>query len=236
MMNDVEDINKKLISYFGTPFSKKEHLTNLTFSALSIAIYGTNELDKNQNEHIVWLTDYCIKKFYTKNDLEIQDIIFLHKNIVQKGAKSIFFKDGKELEIKEIQRGKFRKINTYLNYQGHKINFIDFREIEKELHEIINDFNFSSKNVKDISKMLLEGVRVHPFMDGNGKTFRALFDLLLIKNNYYPSLFNLSYKTNKLFFIPIFPYYSHMDKTKGLENFLDSLADVYKVSYFSTTS
>ena len=231
-MYNLENINKKLISYFGTPFSEKKHLRNLTFSALSIAIYGSNNLEGSQKEHILWLSEYCVEKFY-KKDFDIEDIKFLHKNIIPPNKKSLFVKDSKKPEIKTIKRGEFRKINTYLNLKGHFVYFVDFRKIENELNEMISDFSSSDKNIKDISKILLEGFRIHPFMDGNGKTFRVLFDLLLIKNNYYPSLFNLTYQKNENFFEIIFTNYHMVDKAKAFEEFLESLEDVYKVAYFN---
>ena len=232
-MKVLKDLNKKLISFFGTPFSKNEHLVNLTYNALSIAIYGSNELDKNKLEHITWLTHYCIEKFYKKEEINIEDIKFFHKTTVPPNTKSVFIRDDEEIELKEIQRGEFRKINTFLNLKGHKIYFVDFRQIEDELKKSIDNYNQSSKSIRDISKILLEGFKIHPFMDGNGRTFRVLFDLLLLKNNYYPSLFNLTYKANEPFFRQIFTYYIYMDEAEGLEKFLDNLEKVYKVAYFS---
>jgi Fic family protein len=231
-IQEVENINKKLVLNFGYPLAEEKHLTNLTFSALAIAIYNTTELDQNKTDHIVWLTQYYINNFY-KKEFKIEKILYSHKKIIQPKTQSVFSKDGKVKELKEIKRGEFRDINTYIDLKGHHIYFTDFRKIENDVNEMIEIFNNSNKTIEDISRILLEGFRIHPFMDGNGKTFRVLFDLLLIKNNYYPSMFNIVYKKNKPFFLKIFNYYIMVEKKKGMENFLESLTNVYKYSYFS---
>jgi len=54
-MDNLENINKKLKLSFGSPLLKREHLTNLTYSALSNAIYGSSDLNEEKSKHIMWL-------------------------------------------------------------------------------------------------------------------------------------------------------------------------------------
>ena len=225
-------IHKKLVSHFGLPKDDEKHFFNLTYSALSIAIYGTSELDKMKEMHILFLCKFAFEKFFKEN-LKKEHILFFHKASIPKNYKSIFIKDGKTAEIKKVIRGEFRKINTYLNLKGHKIWFVDYRTIDKKIDKMIKIYNSSEKTITDISRVLLEGFRIHPFMDGNGRTFRIIFDLLLLKNNYYPTLFNLIYSKHKIYFIKIINYYIMVNEEKGLEMFLNSLEDVYKVAYFN---
>ncbi|WP_457744628.1 Fic family protein [Sulfurimonas sp.] len=214
------------------PRKDEKHFFNLTYSALAIAVYGISELDKIKKRHILFLCKFAFKEFFNET-LNEEHIKFFHKASLPKNYKSVFLKDGKIAEIKEVKRGEFRKINTYLDLKGHKILFVDYRKIDEEMDKMIELYNSSDKSITDISRVLLEGVRIHPFMDGNGRTFRIIFDLLLLKNNFYPSLFNLIYKQNKQYFSKIFTYYVMVDEEKGLDRFVNSLEDVYKFSYFS---
>ena len=199
----MKKIHQKLVSRFGLPKNNKKHFFNLTYSALAIAIYGTSELDKTKERHILFLCKFVFEKFFKEN-LKKEHILFFHKASIPKNYKSVFFKNSKISEIKEIKRGEFRDINTYLNLKGHNIWFVDYRKIDEELNKMIKTYNNSNKTMIDTSRVLLEGFRIHPFMDGNGKTFRIIFDLLLLKNNFYPTFFNLIYSKNKIYFMKIF--------------------------------
>ncbi len=199
---------------------------------MAVAVYGTSRVDKINEKHILFLCKYAFERFFKEN-LNKEHIKFFHKASLPENYKSVFLKDGKIAETKEVKRGEFRKINTYLDLKGHKIWFVDYRSIDEEIDKMIKAYYDSRKTITDISKILLEGFRIHPFMDGNGRTFRIIFDLLLLKNNYYPSLFNLIYKQNKQYFSKLFTYYVMVDEQKGLDGFVDSLEDVYKFSYFS---
>jgi len=228
----MKEVYQRLVSHFGLPKDNEKHFFNLTYSALSIAIYGTSELNKTKERYILFLCKFAFENFFKEN-LKKEHILFFHKASIPKNYKSFFLKNGKTSEIKKVIGGEFRKINTYLDLKGHKIWFVDYRTIDEEIDKMIKTYNNSEKTITDISRVFLEGFRIHPFMDGNGRTFRIIFDLLLLKNNFYPSLFNLIYNKYKINFIKIINYYIMVDEKKGLEMFVKNIEDIYKFSYFS---
>ncbi|KOC49519.1 Fic family protein [Clostridium botulinum] len=56
--------------------------------------------------------------------------------------------------------------------------------VREQLREAINIFNNSNKELIDILKFKLDFVRIHPFMDGNGRMSRLIMNGLLTAKGY----------------------------------------------------
>ena len=59
--------------------------------------------------------------------------------------------------------------------------------IEPLMEELVNSYNNSTDSFFDrIAKLHLDFERIHPFIDGNGRTGRLILNLELLKAGYYP--------------------------------------------------
>lgn len=57
-------------------------------------------------------------------------------------------------------------------------------ECTKEMHELLNNFPGSLWSVEQIIKFHWKFVKIHPFIDGNGRTVRLLMSLMLLNCGY----------------------------------------------------
>lgn len=211
----------------------KKTLFATLYSAISTAIYNTKELSNTKAHHIEYLTNFSYQYFINK-DISIENIKQLHTNILPPDFKSNFiYDDVRAKQTQKIQRGEFREMDTYMKFDNKEIDFEKSQNIESKLSTLIHNFNKSNQKVFEIVYFLLESFRIHPFEDGNGKVFRVLFDVLLIKQNYYPSLFNKIYQENNHDFRMAIGHFVKQSKEEGLEKFLSLLLrPVYKEVYF----
>lgn len=56
----------------------------------------------------------------------------------------------------------------------------------KKLDKMIFYFRNSSKSIKDICRLKLDFIHIHPFGDGNGRVSRILLNWALISSGYIP--------------------------------------------------
>lgn len=89
--------------------------------------------------------------------------------------------------------GKFRDNNTLV--LGAKFETIDHREIVPELLKLDEKVKsvYNQRTESQISSYIKEAVRfhhrltvIHPFGDGNGRTLRAFFNVMMVRNNLTP--------------------------------------------------
>ncbi len=60
-------------------------------------------------------------------------------------------------------------------------------EIEPLMENLVNDYNNSTEDFFDrIARLHLDFERIHPFIDGNGRTGRLILNLELLKAGYHP--------------------------------------------------
>ncbi|SNZ01229.1 Fic family protein [Flagellimonas pacifica] len=115
-----------------------------------------------------------VNSFFVKKKLTIELIQEIHSNILQDG-------------------GQFRKQEVIVSDQTSVIEtkFVDSLQIEERLLKLIDWFN-KELNEATIHPVVLgtmlhyEFVRIHPFMDGNGRLARILTSLVLVSNGYLP--------------------------------------------------
>ena len=180
------------------PYYEKKFRDDATLRAVH---YGThiegNELNLNQAEKVLEGEDVVAR------DRDIQEVINYRKVMDFIGEGSEESKKITEDLIKHIHKltvnkildqektGEFRKTQVVVkNSQTGEVSFRPPLAIAvlfqiKDLIEFIDSPNF-----KDIHPVLDSGivhyelVRIHPFIDGNGRVARALSTLILFQNGY----------------------------------------------------
>ena len=81
-------------------------------------------------------------------------------------------------------RGKFKKSNNEILGAGFETT--PYYLVEEKLTELIEKFNSSENNdlIMKIACFHADFEKIHPFIDGNGRTGRLLLNLELMKNGY----------------------------------------------------
>ena len=81
-------------------------------------------------------------------------------------------------------RGKFKKSNNGILGAGFETTPYYF--VEEKLTELIEKFNSSENNdlIMKVACFHADFEKIHPFIDGNGRTGRLLLNLELMKNGY----------------------------------------------------
>ena len=81
-------------------------------------------------------------------------------------------------------RGKFKKSNNEI--LGARFETIPYYLVEEKLTELIEKFNSSENNdlIMKVACFHADFEKIHPFIDGNGRTGRLLLNLELMKNGY----------------------------------------------------
>ena len=80
-------------------------------------------------------------------------------------------------------RGKFKQSNNEI--LGTDFETIPYYLVEEKLTELIDKFNNSNEDIiRKVSCFHADFEKIHPFIDGNGRTGRLLLNLELMKNGY----------------------------------------------------
>lgn len=81
-------------------------------------------------------------------------------------------------------RGKFKKSNNEILGAGFETT--PYYLVEEKLTELIDEFNSNENNdlIMKVACFHADFEKIHPFIDGNGRTGRLLLNLELMKNGY----------------------------------------------------
>ncbi|MBR9699816.1 Fic family protein [Candidatus Woesearchaeota archaeon] len=119
----------------------------------------------NQKEAMTWIREQ-IKKKITE-----ADILILHR-ITLKG-------------ISDYWAGKYKTSQNRI--LGSKLKTTLPHKVQSEMHNLVQFMQKPKGTIVDIVVFVHhELVRIHPFVDGNGRVARLLVNLVLIKNGYPP--------------------------------------------------
>ena len=100
---------------------------------------------------------------------------------------SYYFKIHKIIlnQIDSENAGKYRKIQVFIS--GDTKTLPKSNKIPKLMKEFFKWYK-ENKNTKNQLKLIAEWhyrfVKIHPFIDGNGRVTRLIVNLMLLKNNY----------------------------------------------------
>lgn len=101
-------------------------------------------------------------------------------------------------------RGKLKIFDNYithdrqkLEYSVYYINFCSYKHVKVELEKLLEFININLPNLKTFSQVLtlasifnVEFNRIHPFVDGNGRTGRLFMEKIFEHYDYLPIIFS----------------------------------------------
>ena len=94
--------------------------------------------------------------------------------------------------IDDENKGKYRKTNVIISGAEHKPP--QSFEVQSQMQEFIKNYNENITKLHPVelaSFVHIEFVKIHPFLDGNGRTSRLLMNLELIKAGFPPVVIEL---------------------------------------------
>jgi len=156
--------------------------------------------------------------------LFVEDLVKQKESLKEWDIKSIH-----SLILKNIDKdnaGKYRNVNVIISGAEHTPP--DFLQVAKDMENFIVWCNGEAEKLHPIeraSRIHSEFVKIHPFIDGNGRTARLLMNLELMKSGFPPVVLTVE---NRL------AYYEALDKahTKDeYEDFLDLSAKTVEESF-----
>jgi len=194
---DIFELKLKIDSF--RPFSS-EQLNNLkswfkiSFTSHSNAIEGnsfTNEEVKVLVEDWItvwWKTLNEVKE--TENLATLTDIIwdFFDKDFIL--TENFLLELHKKLLtwIEKNNLWNYRKIQVFIS--GSEDRLPSSKEVPMKMKEFIEYCNSNQNNILEkISKIHYDFVKIHPFVDWNGRIARLLMNLYMIKYKYLPIIF-----------------------------------------------
>lgn len=124
-------------------------------------------------------------------------------------------------QINDEYAGKYRNSNVIISGASHVPP--KYEQLYTLMEKLIYDFNHSwNKYHPVVQAALLHGefVKIHPFIDGNGRTARLLLNFVLMKNGFTPVIIK---NENRL------TYYDSLDlahATKDYTNFIKLINDL----------
>jgi Fic family protein len=138
---------------------------------------------KNVSEQMI-MNNFITMKYIVQNkheDITLEKILYIHKLI-----------SNNTLENTEDE-GKFRDNDEVFVVDYIKSEIIHTPPLKKELELLLNDLClFFNTNTKTFIHPIIKGCIIHfmtgwihPFIDGNGRTARALFYWYMLKNGYW---------------------------------------------------
>ena len=216
----VDELNKELNSK--RPISK-ETLKSLKESINLEWTYNSNGIEGNTltlRETQVVLEGITVGGKSLKEHLEAinheQAILFLDDLIKDKEPITEWnIKNIHQLVLKEIDddnAGKYRDVNVKIKGATHIPP--DYLIVPELMEKLIINYEDWKKYHPIIRSALLHGelVKIHPFVDGNGRTSRLVMNLSLMNSGYLPVIVK---KEKRL------EYYNALDKAHTTEDYTD---------------
>lgn len=175
----------------------------LTLKETKVVLEGITIGGKSVREHLETINH--------ENAIEyLEDLLDDNKEISEwdiKGLHQLILKG-----IDDTNAGKYRNQDVIISGAEHRPpNYIKIPELMEQL--VIN-YNEWDKYHPITRASLLHGelVKIHPFIDGNGRTSRLIMNLALMKNGYVPVIIT---KENRL------KYYETLDKAHTSGDYTD---------------
>ena len=226
--NEVDSLKKELDSK--RPISK-ETLKSLKESINLEWTYNSNGIEGNtltlRETQVVLegitvggktITEHLEAINHEKAILYLDDLVKDKQPITEWNIKNIH-----QLILKEIDNenaGRYRKENVTIKGALHIPP--DFVKIPELMEKLILNYETWNKYHPIIQAALLHGelVKIHPFIDGNGRTSRLIMNLDLMNHGYNPVIIK---KENRL------EYYEVLDKSHTTRDYTDFIKLVTKL-------
>ncbi len=184
---------------------------NLTLRETQVVLEGITVGGKSIKEHLEAIN-------HEKAILFLDDLVKDNEPISEWNIKNIH-----QLILKDIDNenaGRYRKENVTIKGATHIPP--DYLKVPELMEKLILTYNTWSEYHPIIQAALLHGelVKIHPFVDGNGRTSRLLMNLVLMNNGYNPVIIK---KESRL------KYYEALDKAHITGNYTDFVKLVTKL-------
>ena len=183
----------------------------LTLRETQVVLEGITVGGKTIIEHLEAIN-------HEKAILYLDDLVKDKQPITEWNIKNIH-----QIILKEIDNenaGRYRKENVTIKGATHIPP--DFVKIPELMEKLILNYETWKKYHPIIQAVLLHGelVKVHPFIDGNGRTCRLLMNLDLMNHGYNPVIIK---KENRL------EYYEVLDKAHIIGDYTDFIKLINKL-------
>ena len=167
----------------------------------------------NQKKAIEWINEFAKKK---SKEISEADIIALHR-ITLKG-------------ISDYWAGRYKTSQNRI--LGSRLKTTPPYKVHAEMQNLIYIMNSNPQHYNIIELVAVihhELVKIHPFVDGNGRTARLLTNLILIKEGYPPII--IKNKDRKKYFDTLEK--AHFGNIKVFINFIAQAVDSSLMLYLS---
>ena len=183
----------------------------LTLRETQVVLEGITVGGKTIKEHLEAIN-------HEKAIIYLDELVKDNKPITEWNIKNIH-----QLILKEIDNdnaGKYRRENVTIKGATHIPP--DYIKIPELMEKLILNYETWNKYHPIIQAALLHGelVKIHPFVDGNGRTSRLVMNLDLMNNGYNPVIIK---KENRL------EYYEALDKAHTTGNYTDFVKLINKL-------
>lgn len=183
----------------------------LTLRETQVVLEGITVGGKSIKEHLEAIN-------HEKAILFLDDLVKDNEPISEWNIKNIH-----QLILKDIDNenaGRYRKENVTIKGATHIPP--DYLKVPEFMEKLILTYNTWSEYHPIIQAALLHGelVKIHPFVDGNGRTSRLLMNLVLMNNGYNPVIIK---KESRL------KYYEALDKAHTTGNYTDFIKLITKL-------
>ena len=183
----------------------------LTLRETQVVLEGITVGGKSIKEHLEAIN-------HEKAILYLDDLVKDKNPITEWNIKNIH-----QLILKDIDNdnaGRYRKENVTIKGATHVPP--DYIKIPELMEKLILNYNTWNEYHPIIKAVLLHGelVKIHPFVDGNGRTSRLLMNLDLMNSGYNPVIIK---KESRL------KYYEALDKAHTTGNYTDFVKLVTKL-------
>ncbi len=183
----------------------------LTLRETQVVLEGITVGGKSIKEHLEAIN-------HEKAILFLDDLVKDNEPISEWNIKNIH-----QLILKDIYNenaGRYRKENVTIKGATHIPP--DYLKVPELMEKLILTYNTWNEYHPIIQAALLHGelVKIHPFVDGNGRTSRLLMNLVLMNNGYNPVIIK---KESRL------KYYEALDKAHTTGDYTDFVKLVNKL-------
>ncbi len=183
----------------------------LTLRETQVVLEGITVGGKSLKEHLEAIN-------HEKAILYLDDLVNEDQPISEWNIKSVH-----QLVLKDIDNenaGKYRSENVIIKGAQHTPP--DYVKVPELMEKLILNYNNWNEYHPIIKAVLLHGelVKIHPFVDGNGRTSRLIMNLVLMNNGYYPVIIKKEHRLE---------YYEALDKAHTTGNYTDFVKLVTKL-------
>jgi Fic family protein len=155
--------------------------------------------------------------------LYLENLVLNNEDISERVIKEIH-----HLILKGIDNsnaGAYRNINVMISGANHMPP--DHIQLNDLMYRLMVDYKSweTMHPVEQAARMHSEFVKIHPFVDGNGRTSRLLMNLILMKHGYPPAILPVSKRLD---------YYNALDKAhveNDYDDFIKLISDIVEESF-----